>query len=398
MKYLIVSVLMTFTCQVNLYGQFSNVLLKKAESGSVTSQMDLAKCYIDGNGVDQSQLEALKWYEKAAGQNNIEAMIKCGDLLCDEWNIDLEPDYVRGINWYRKAATRGSAKAKKILAGYKFTKEDVSHDCPFEWLPCDEDLRNASVFRENKNLIVKEYGNKNPIAAYYLAIISYINKDYSKAVSYLKEAYPLVMDENNYYEDILNRQENNRPIGFTITAKVFSLLGWCYEYGQGVNKDYVKASEYYLSEFDYSSLGMPTIPQVRGAYCLKKAGLYEKFIQEANSQGGGIINGGYTTKYGVPCLQLELAEMYKTGEGVTKNLRKALEIYEAIVDKRKGLLDMYWCPEIKSYSDVGRAAYRASQMYRKGEGCKPNVEMAELYFEIALKYGDNNAWYENQNK
>ncbi len=59
---------------------------------------------------------------------------------------------------------------------------------------------------------------------------------------------------------------------------------------------------------------------------------------------------------------------------------------------------MGWYPEIRSYSDIGKAAYRASQMYRKGYGCKADEEMADLYFEIAMKYGDKNAWYDNQNK
>lgn len=91
--------------------------------------------------------------------------------------------------------------------------------------------------------------------------------------------------------------------------------------------------------------------------------------------------------------------MYKTGDGVTKDLNKALNIYESIVDQRKGTIDilMGWYPEVRSYSDIGRAAYRASQMYRKGQGCKADEEMADLYFEIAMKYGDKNAWYENQN-
>lgn len=400
MKNFIVICLLSPLSSISCFGQYSESLLKKAEDGSILSQMELAKCYIDGNGIDQSQLEALKWYEKAANKNNIAAMVACGDLLCDEWNIDLEPDYVRGIAWYRKAASKGDQKAKEFLEKFKIVKEEISHECPFDWLPCDNELAMYSILKENEVLINKEHENKNPIATYYLAILSYVNKEYSKTVNYLSEIYPLVMDENNFYEDILDNQKNNTPIGATIAAKVFSLLGWCYEHGQGVKMDYIKAAEYYLSEFDYSAFGMSMIPKVRGAYCFKKAGLYENFIDEANSQGIYTVGGGYSTHYTVPCLQLELAEMYRTGDGVTKNLKKTLEIYESIVDKRKGVLDvvMGWYPEIRSYPDIGRAAYRAYLMYKKGEGCQADEVMAKLYFEIALQYGDKNAWYENQNK
>lgn len=383
------------------FGQFSEVLLKQAENGIVTSQIELAKCYLEGNGIDQSQSEALKWYEKAAERNNVEAMVACGDLLCDEWNIDLEPDYVRGMNWYRKAASKGNKKAKEFIGNFTISKEEIYRECPFNWLPCDEDFDRYSFLKENEEHINKEYDNKSPIATYYLAILSYINKDYSSAVKYLTAIFPTVMNEDNYFEDIFDKEEEyNIPIGATIGAKVFSLLGWCYEHGQGVEKNYAKAAEYYLSEFDYSAFGMSMIPRVRGAYCYKKAGLYENFIYEAKSQGISLVEGGYATKYNVPCLQLELAEMYKTGDGVIQNKKQALSIYESIVDKRKGLVDILfgWYPEVRSYSDVGRAAYRASQMYKNGEGCNVDEEMAELYFEIALKYGDKNAWYENQNK
>lgn len=380
--------------------QSPDALLAKAKNGEVSAQIELAKCYLDGESVDQSQLQAVKWFEKAAEKGNLEAMVACGDLYCDEWNIDLEPDYVKGINWYRQAARKGNAKAKEFIINFKIIQEDISRDCPFDWLPCDEDFERYTTFKDNINIINKGYDNKNPIASYYMAIISYVDKDFPKAVNYLTEIYPLVMNEDNYFEDIFEQEDNGIPIGATIGAKVFSLLGWCYEHGQGIYQDYVKAAEYYLSEFDYSAFGMSMIPRVRGAYCYKKAGLVDKFIEEVNSQGIGFVSGGgVIDKYYVPCLKLELAEMYKTGDGVTKDLNKALSIYESIVDQRKGTIDiiMGWYPEVRSYSDIGRAAYRAAQMYRKGQGCKVDEVMADLYFEIALKYGDKNAWYENQN-
>lgn len=398
MKYIITIILLLtiFSC----FGQFNETLVQKAENGLMSAQLELAKCYLDGNGIDQSQLEAAKWFEKAAEKGNIEAMVACGDLYCDEWNIDLEPDYIKGIRWYWKAAGNGNRKAKEFMQNFKIVQEDINRDCPFDWLPCDEDFERYSILKDSISIINRGYDNKNPVASYYKAIISYIDKDYSNAVKYLTDIYPLVMNEDNYFEDIFEQHENSTPVGATIGAKVFSLLGWCYEHGQGVVRDYVKAAEYYLSEFDYSAFGMSMIPRVRGAYCYKKAGLIDKFIEEVNSQGIGFVSGGgVVDMYYVPCLKLELAEMYKTGDGVAQDLSKALSIYESIVDQRKGTIDilMGWYPEVRSYSDIGRAAYRAAQMYRNGKGCKVDEVMADLYFEIALKYGDKNAWYENQN-
>ncbi len=401
-KSMILFVLMNLLV-LNSFGQYNRSLVQKAENGQVSAQMELAKCYLDGNGIDQSQSEAVRWYESAAEKGNIEAMVACGDLYCDEWNIDLEPDYVKGIKWYRKAAAKGDKKAKDYISNFESSikKEGVYDECPFTWLPCDEDFERSDFLKQNLDVINKEFSNKNPVAAYYLAILAYVNGDFTSVVKYLTEIYPVVMNEDNYFEDILGHDEDSIPIGATLPVKVFSLLGWCYEYGQGVETDYIKAADYYLSEFYYSDLGMSMIPRVRGAYCYKKAGIYDKFINQVNSQGIGIFNGGSITNHlYVPCLKLELAEMYKTGKGIAQNKNKALEIYESIVDQRKFTLEwlMGWYPEIRSYSDIGKAAYRASQMYRKGYGCKADEEMADLYFEIAMKYGDKNAWYDNQNK
>lgn len=402
MKHIITLIILIGFTAFSSLGQYNKSLVQKAENGLVSAQLELAKCYLEGNGVDQSQSEAVKWFELAAEKGNLEAMVACGELYCDEWNIDLEPDYVKGVKWYRKAAGKGNAKAKEFIENFKIIPEDINRDCPFDWLPCDEDFERYAFLKDNINIINDGYDNKNPIASYYMAIIAYEDRDFSKTVNCLTEIYPMVMDEDNYFEDIFEQQDNGIPIGATIGAKVFSLLGWCYEHGKGVDRNYVKAAEYYLSEFDYSAFGMSMIPRVRGAYCYKKAGLIDKFIDEVNSQGIDLSEfyRGVIAKYYVPCLKLELAEMYKTGDGVTKDLNKALGIYESIVDQRKGTLNilMGWYPEVRSYSDIGRAAYSASQMYRKGHGCKADEEMADLYFEIAMKYGDKNAWYENQNK
>ena len=48
-------------------------LLEKAISGDAESQYQLALCYRNGEGVEQSNEEAEKWYRKAAEQGNSDA-------------------------------------------------------------------------------------------------------------------------------------------------------------------------------------------------------------------------------------------------------------------------------------------------------------------------------------
>ncbi len=78
-KSMILFVLMNLLV-LNSFGQYNRSLVQKAENGQVSAQMELAKCYLDGNGIDQSQSEAVRWYESAAEKGHIEAMVACGDL------------------------------------------------------------------------------------------------------------------------------------------------------------------------------------------------------------------------------------------------------------------------------------------------------------------------------
>ena len=48
-------------------------LLEKAISGDAESQYQLALCYRNGEGVEQSNEEAVKWYRKAAEHGNSDA-------------------------------------------------------------------------------------------------------------------------------------------------------------------------------------------------------------------------------------------------------------------------------------------------------------------------------------
>ena len=45
-----------------------------AEQGNAYAQNNLGVCYYNGEGVEQSYDEAVRWYEKSALQNNVTAM------------------------------------------------------------------------------------------------------------------------------------------------------------------------------------------------------------------------------------------------------------------------------------------------------------------------------------
>ena len=59
-------------------------------------------CYEYGKGVEADQLEAVKWYRKAAEQGDITAQFHLG--LCYEYGKGVEADQSEAVNWFQKAA------------------------------------------------------------------------------------------------------------------------------------------------------------------------------------------------------------------------------------------------------------------------------------------------------
>ena len=95
----------------------------KAEAGDTKSEVELGHRYDKGEGVAKDQVEAVRWFRKAAEQNNAVAQYNLG--LCYEHGVakdereELFPvaggDPVEAVKWYRKAAEQNYAPAQNNL-------------------------------------------------------------------------------------------------------------------------------------------------------------------------------------------------------------------------------------------------------------------------------------------
>jgi|SRR5262245_110492 len=74
----------------------------KAEAGDAESQVELGRRYDQGEGVAKDQVEAVKWYRKAAEQNYARAQNNLG--VCYDRGEGVPKDHVEAVKWYRKAA------------------------------------------------------------------------------------------------------------------------------------------------------------------------------------------------------------------------------------------------------------------------------------------------------
>jgi TPR repeat protein len=100
--------------------------LPLAEQDNAAAQYNLGLMYLEGNGVPQDRMEAIKWFRLAGDQGNEAAQYFLG--LSYSWGISVPQDYAEAIKWYRLAADQGNAKAQGSLGGMYHSGNGVPQD------------------------------------------------------------------------------------------------------------------------------------------------------------------------------------------------------------------------------------------------------------------------------
>ena len=83
------------------------------------AQTKLAYLYSTGQGVQQSNFEALKWWQMAANQGDADAQYNLGVLYRD--GIGVESDSEVSLKWFHQAAANGDQVSAGIVAEYQRT-------------------------------------------------------------------------------------------------------------------------------------------------------------------------------------------------------------------------------------------------------------------------------------
>lgn len=86
---------------------------KGAEMGVAGAQTMLGACYEAGRGVIQNYAKAVEWYMKAAEQGDAEAQYNLG--VCYDNGDGVAKNLTMAKKWYSKAAAQGSTLAKQRL-------------------------------------------------------------------------------------------------------------------------------------------------------------------------------------------------------------------------------------------------------------------------------------------
>ncbi|MFO1487293.1 MAG: tetratricopeptide repeat-containing serine protease family protein [Verrucomicrobiota bacterium] len=86
---------------------------RAAEQNNAWAQCFLGICYNEGRGVAKDYTEAVKWFRKAAESNDAVAQFYLG--VCYDFGKGVRKDNVEAVKWYRKAAEQGNACAQYNL-------------------------------------------------------------------------------------------------------------------------------------------------------------------------------------------------------------------------------------------------------------------------------------------
>jgi TPR repeat protein len=96
----------------------------KAEHGVPEAQNNLANIYNVGAAKDKQQ--ALEWYRKAAIQGFAKAQFNLG-LMYDEGK-SVPQDYKQAVEWYKKAADQGNTGGQSGLGAMYYEGKGVTKD------------------------------------------------------------------------------------------------------------------------------------------------------------------------------------------------------------------------------------------------------------------------------
>src|SRR6266545_3594252 len=127
----------------------------KAEAGDAESEVELGLRYTNGEGVAKDQVEAVKWYRKAAEQNLARAQKNLG--ICYDKGEGVAKDQTEAVKWFRKAAEQNLAKAQYNLSVCYENGTGVAKDnCEaYKWLLLaarqgDEDAKKYMTVLESR--------------------------------------------------------------------------------------------------------------------------------------------------------------------------------------------------------------------------------------------------------
>ena len=325
---------------------------------------DLGRAYAMGIGVAKDYKKAVDWYKKAANQGHARAQYNLGEMY--EYGNGVAQDYKKAVFWYKKAANQGHADAQNNL-GFMYS----------EGIGVEQDDKEAVSWYQKAANQGNAAGQENLGWMYKRG--KGVAKDYKKAVYWLEKA------------------ANQGSVALQYN------LGGMYHEGDGVAKDYKKAASWYQKAANQGDAD--TQENLRLTY-EKAAGygdvddqenirlMHKKAVDQGDAGaqenirlvhkkaiGQGDVDAQENLRLmyekaanqGNASAQNNLGVMYKRGEGIAEDSKKAI----------------YWLEKAANQGHAD-AQYNLGLMYKKGDGVVQDYEKAVYWLEKAAnqEYAD----------
>ena len=214
MKKIYLIMILFFAIASGVFAQTANIvtLMLKAKSGEAEAQNALGEAYYDGKGVTENLTEAVKWFTKAAEQENAKAEYNLGN--CYYYGYGVYQNYGEAEKWYTKAAEQGCAEAQNSL-GYYYEINDLNPKKAVKWYTkaAEQGLPraqcNLGVCYENGNGVEKNL--EEAVKLYTKAA----NQGYARAQYYLALSYDkgegVAKNDSEAMKWYLKAVKNNSP-------------------------------------------------------------------------------------------------------------------------------------------------------------------------------------------
>lgn len=337
--------------------------LKLAHRGDAEAQYYLAYMYDTGQGISQDLNEAARWYVRAAEQGYLPAEVYTGYIYAT--GRGTRKDLNKAKLWYKKAAVKGDMIAQNNLGS----------------LLEEENSKQSKYDAAQWYLAAAKQGN--PSAQFNLGDMYRQGVAIRQDLELAGKWYLLAALQGDKYAQ--------------------NALGFMYLNGQGVKKDipqavqwYKRAAEQGLTEAQYELARLYQDQSRHPALDEEKRRSYQHTaaVWYAHAANGGHDQAAFT-----------LAEMYRTGTGVRKDVDKAVEYLEKLVDRgyepaRLELAQylergegstqanpqkaLQWV-EDAAYKGDGRAMFEAGRMYYDGVGTSKNMIEGYKWFALAVE-------------
>lgn len=322
---------------------------------------DLWEKYYHGKDVEKNELLALSYLREAADKDYGLAQYKLG-MLYQNGTIVNQSDSL-AFFWFQKGNKSPNCQAKMQYSLCYFlgmgveVNDSIAYSCFNKLVECSDSTISASAEFFIAYMHEKGRGRKVDISKAIEWYTKSANHGEVNAMAQLGIIYVLSGKATENIPKGLKWTQKcvalNNSVGQRVLAKMYSL-------GIGVEKDLEKSFQLYKLAADQGDV--LSIAELAQRYIYKEE--YENalhYLYLGVEQDNAVC-------------QLLLGKMYFLGEGVEKDIHKAIGFYQ--LSAQQGL--------IKAYIFLGAA-------YAEGMGVEKDMNKAKVLFEFAAQHGDEEA-------